>query len=420
MNSKKKKGLKLWHKVTLGLLLGIIFGFSAPSYVGYVKPVGDIFLSLIKMIVIPLIYFSLIVGITSVSDSKILGRIGAKSTFSYLITSMIAVCVGVGTALLMKPGMGIIINFSGSEAIAAPSKEVNFVDIITSIVPSNALAAMVNSEFLQVVFFAIFTGLTLNKMADEGKRLIDFCNLINNMLFKMMSIIISFSPYGAFALTAWVVGTQGVDVLHSLGKLILAVFAAMFIQYIMFGLLIYFVGRMSPMPFYSKSFEYQALAFSTSSTKATLPTAMRVCLERLGISKVSTSFVLPLGSSINMDGMAIYLGMCAIFFAQVTGTVLTFSDYLMIILTATLGSIGAAGIPGGSLVMLPMVLSSVGLPIGGIGLIAGVDRILDMLRTTVNLTGDVAITLLIDRSEGTLDYEKYMENDSKTNNDNGE
>lgn len=408
MGGQYMNQLKLWHKVTIGLILGIIFGRFASDYVNYVKPVGDIFLNLIKMIVIPLIYFSLIVGITSVPDSKVLGRISIKSTIAYLCTSIIAVCTGVLIAVILKPGNGITIDFAGADnATQMAVQSITIDEIFLNIIPSNALAAMVNNEFLQVVFFAIFTGISINKMGKESPRLVEYFTIINNLFFKMMSMIIAFSPYGAFALTAWVVGTQGMEILQSLAKLIGAVFVGMSIQYAFFGAILYFIAKLSPLPFYKKSIEYQSLAFSTSSSKATLPTAMNVCTQRLGISKISTSFVLPLGSSINMDGMAIYLGMCAVFFAQVAGIDLSPNQYFMLILTSTLGSIGAAGIPGGSMVMLPMILTSIGLPIEGVALIAGIDRILDMLRTTINMTGDVAITLLIDKTEGKLDIDCY-------------
>jgi Na+/H+-dicarboxylate symporter len=215
------------------------------------------------------------------------------------------------------------------------------------------------------------------------------------------------SPYGVFALTAWMVGTQGIDILLALLKLVLVVIGALFTQYLLFGLMIIIFGRMSPMPFYKKMLEPQLLAFSTSSSKATLSTAMRVVNEKIGVSKSSTSFVLPLGASINMDGTAIYLGITALFFSQAYNIPLDAHHYFILVLTATLGSIGAAGIPSGSLFMMGMVFTSVGLPLDGIALIAGVDRILDMMRTTVNITGDSVITMLVDKSEATFDRGLY-------------
>ena len=411
--------MKLWQKVTIGLVLGIVFGLTTKEmgvahYVSYVKPLGDIFINMIKMIVMPLIYFSIVSGITSVSDSRTLGRISMKSTIAYLVTSTFAIIIGLVVSSVLEPGIGITLNFEQTVDID-PAKKFDVMKMLVNIVPSNIFATLVNGDYLQIVFFAIFSGITFNKMqGDVGRKLVSACQIMAQFVFKMIELIMNFSPYGAFALTSWVVGTQGIDVLHSLFKLVMTVLLAMSLQYLIFGLLIYFVGRMSPIPFYKKSFEYQALAFSTSSTKASLSTAMKICREKLGISKTSTSFVLPLGASINMDGMAIYLGICAIFFAQATGTVLNFHDYVLIIVTSTLGCIGFAGLPGGSMVMLPMVLSSVGMPIEGVALIAGIDRILDMLRSTINVTGDVTITLLVDKSENMLNMDIYNSDDTAT------
>jgi Na+/H+-dicarboxylate symporter len=243
-----------------------------------------------------------------------------------------------------------------------------------------------------------------------SKRLSDIFNLVSLMVFRMVHLIVQLSPVAACALTAWVVGTQGIVVLEKLLKLIGCAYLAFGIQYLVFGLIIYGWTRLSPLPFFKKSVEYQTLAFSTSSTKAALPTTIKVCENRLGVSSLSSSFVLPLGASINMDGIAIYISLCVLFFAQATGKVLGIADYGSIILLGTLGSIGGAGIPGGTIVMLPMVLGAVGLPIEGIALIAGIDRIVDMMRTTISITGDATVALCVDHSEGLLDKNKYYAN----------
>ncbi len=407
--------MKLWHKVVIGLVAGVIFGLLAGDKTVYVLPIGTVFINMIKMVVVPLIFFSLISGITSMTDSKSLGRIGIKSCFAYVSTTAFAIVIGLVSAILFKPGLNVnldqLTHSMAMPSVGAPAAGAknasSIIDILIDVVPTNAIGAMAEGHILQVVFFAIFTGITLNSMGPQGKKLIEFSQMMAKLVFKMIGIIIQLSPYGVFALIAWVVGTQGLDILLSLAKLVGVAVVACFIQYLVFGMFISVFGRISPMPFYRKSVEYQMLAFATSSSKATLATTMRVCQDKLGVSKSSTSFVLPLGASINMDGTAIYLGICAIFFAQATGTVLHGHDYFMIILTATLGSIGAAGIPGGSLIMMSMVLSAVNLPLEGIALIAGIDRILDMLRTTVNITGDAAITLIIDKTEGTLNEEVY-------------
>ncbi|MFY9589393.1 dicarboxylate/amino acid:cation symporter [Rickettsia endosymbiont of Halotydeus destructor] len=400
--------MKLWKKVTLGLILGIIFGIYLSNYVSYVKPVGDIFLRLIKMIIAPLIFFSLVSGITSMKDSSALGRVGMKAVLAFLGTTFFATVFGLAVALILKPGHGVNIDFGVSQNVSVVTSSFNIFDFFVRIVPDNAIGAFAQADVLQIVFFAIFTGVTLNKMGTTAEPIIDLIHLMSKMILKMISFVIQLSPYGAFALTAWIVGTQGIEVMVSLSKLVVAVVIAMIFQYLVFGALIYIFCRVSPLPFYKKSLEYQILAFSTSSSKATLATTMQVCRERLGISEASTSFILPIGASINMDGFAINLSLTTIFFAQMMGVTLAPHDYLVIILTSTLGSIGGAGIPGASLIMLPMVLSSVHLPIEGVAIIAGIDRILDMLRTTINITGDATITMIIDSSEGTLDKEKYL------------
>ncbi|KJV58916.1 dicarboxylate symporter family protein [Rickettsia felis str. Pedreira] len=329
-----------------------------------------------------------------------------KAVAAFLGTTFFATVFGLSVALVLKPGVGIHIDFTSSGTTSRTS--FNIIDFFVNIVPDNAVGAFANGDVLQVVFFAIFVGITLNKMKSVGEPVTDLIHVMSKLILKMISFVIQLSPYGAFALTSWIVGMQGVEVMISLSKLVVAVVVAMTFQYFVFGLLIYVFCRVSPIPFYKKSFEYQILAFSTSSSKATLATTMQVCREKLGISESSTSFVLPIGASINMDGFAINLSLTTIFFAQMMGVTLAPHDYLVIILTSTLGSIGGAGIPGASLIMLPMVLSSVHLPIEGVAIIAGIDRILDMLRTTINITGDATITMIIDNSEDTLDKEVYL------------
>lgn len=401
--------VKLWHKVSLGLVFGIIYGAINGEDATYIKPVGDLFLNAIKMIIVPLIFFSLVSGISSISDPTSLGRMGIKACIAYLTTTTFAVLTGLTLAIWIEPGVGSSLDLSpapGSE-IGDNLKDFSLVKMFTGIIPSNALAAMVEGHMLQVVFFSVFTGITILRMGNLSKRLAEIFQMLAKLIFQMVAIIVEFSPYGAFALTAWVVGTQGADVLQDLLKLVIAVLTGMTVQYIFFGVFIYVFARISPFPFYKKSLEYQSLAMSTSSSKASLATTMKVCREKLGISNTSTSFVLPLGAAMNMDGMAIRLGMCAVFFAQVAGIDLSLQDYLIIIITATVGSIGGAGIPGATMIMLPMVLTAAHIPIEGVALIAGVDRILDMVSTTINITGDATITLIVDKNEGKLDEETY-------------
>jgi len=401
--------MKLWQKVTLGLILGIIFGICCPQYVHYIKPIGDLFMRLIKMVIAPLIFFTVTTGITSLSSKTSLTRIGLKSVLAFLTTTFFAVLFGILIGVILKPGVGIHINFGQSENITQV-RSFDLLGFLVNIVPDNIFSAFTNANFLQIVFFAIFTGVAVNKMGESANTIKEGCERMAKVILRMIAMIIEFSPIGSFALTAWVVGTQGTEILTSLSYLIITVFVAMFLQYLIFGILIYVFCRISPLQFYKKSLEYQLIAFSTSSTKATLATTMAVCYNRLGISKASSSFVLPLGASINMDGLAIYLALSTIFFAQTMGIDLGCYEYLIIILTSTIGSIGGAGIPGGALIMLPMILSSLDIPIEGVAIIAGIDRIIDMVRTVISITGDVAITLIVDRSEGTFDDKQYYDN----------
>jgi Na+/H+-dicarboxylate symporter len=402
--------MKLWVKVLIGMALGLIFGVYMGEWVSYVKPIGDIFLNSIKMIIVPLVFCALVSGITSVSDPSSLGRIGAKAVLAYLLTTTFAICIGISISVLFKPGVGTALDLSKIAAEnAITPMEFDFVKWIVSIVPDNIFKAMAEGSLLQIVFFAMFFGLTLVSMGHKAKPIVDLIQVFTKLVFNMINIIMQFAPFGAFALTSWVVGTQGIEVMYSLANLMGVMMMGMAIQYVIFGVLIKVFAGLSPWPFYKKSLEYQSLAFATSSSKATLATTMKVCKEKLGISNESTSFVLPLGASMNMDGMAIYLGCTAVFFAQASGIDLQWHDYLIITLTATLGSIGGAGLPGSSMIMLPMVLSSANIPIEGLALIAGIDRIGDMIRTTINITGDATVTLLVDKSEGKLDEERYYE-----------
>ena len=399
--------MKLWHKVFIGLILGLFFGVYLPQHVDIVKPIGTVFLRLIKMVIVPLLFFSLLSGITGMRDPSSIGRVARKSVFAYFGTTCFAVVFGLSVAHIMKPGDGVILDLGSVPESNFRESSFDIINFLIEIVPSNIFVAFADSNILQVVFFSIFTGVIINSMGSVADPLREFIQSAAKLVLKMIAIIVELSPYAAFALTAWVVGTQGLDIMVSLGKLVGAIVIAYILQYLIFGLFIIVFCRLSPLPFYKKSIEYQMIAISTGSTKASLATTMQVCRQRLGVSETSTSFVLPLGASINMDGLAIKLGLSVMFFAQIMGVELFLSDYMIIILTGTLGSIGGAGIPGSFIIMLPIMLTSVGLPIEGVALLVGVDRVLDLLSTAINITGDATITLVVDSTEGTLDRDMY-------------
>jgi Na+/H+-dicarboxylate symporter len=435
-------GRPLWQKVFVGLLLGLTLGlsfggnlpasfdFSGPFDVASYEDwraffftsafptLGRLFINLIMMIVVPLVFFSLIAGINGVSDPETLGRVGKKAMGLYLATVVGAVILGIACGELMNPGAGFDFERASQAAQANFTPATNghgaedrtIGQVLFDIVPTNGLSAMAEGRMIQVVFFAIFIGVTLAAMREKGRRVVELCQDIAQVCFKMIGGIIKLSPYAVFFLMAWVASTLGISVLEALSYLVLTVMVAMALQYIVYALFIAGLARISPLPFMKKSFEYQSIAFSTSSSKATLATTIEVVENRMGVSQASSRFVLPLGAAVNMDGTAIYLAIIAIFISQATGVHLDFHHYLLLIVTATIGSIGAAGYPGGSLVMMPLVLASAGLGAYApamIAIITPIDRVLDMVRTTINITGDACVTLIVDKWEKHLDLERY-------------
>ncbi len=403
--------MKLWQQVLVGLILGVISGIVLGEKAAGLKMLGTIFINLIKMVIVPLIFFALLSGITSMNGQGNFTRVGIKGFAAYILTAVFAVIIGLTAGIVFHPGSGVdlhsILENGGTQQVIAAKTPPTISEFLLGLIPTNPINAMATDNFLQIIIFSIFTGIVINIVGEKAKPLKDVIFSASQVTFKMIEIIIKLAPLGVFGFISWVIGTQGMEILEALAKLIMAVLAACAFQYLVFGLMILFFARLSPLPFYRKILLTQSLAFATSSSKATLSTAMNQLQERLGVSKTNSNFLMPLGVCINMDGTAIYLGICALFFAQSYGIDLTTQNYLMLILTCTFGSIGAAGIPSGSIIFMGMVLTSVGLPIEGIGIILGVDRILDMVRTTVNITGDSAITLIVDKTEGALDEKVY-------------
>ncbi len=405
-----KKKLKLWQKVIIGMVLGILFGVFGGEYAQDLKPFGDVFLNMIKMVVVPLILFSILNGVTNVSDASTFGRLGTRAFLMYVLTTAFAVTIGLTFANIFEPGIGLTIDLTNPHE----HQENNTLkDLFVNIIPSNPIKAMAEGKTLQIVVFAFFTGFALILIGDKGREVKNFISSCTHLVFKMIQLVIQLTPYGVFAIMSWVVADYGIEVMLHLGKFIMVVVGALFVQYILFGVMLLLFARVNPLPFYKKMLTTQALALATSSSKATLPTAISELRNKVGVSKGSASFILPLGAAVNMDATAIYLGICAVFFAQIFGINLDFNHYIILILTATIGSIGAAGFPGGSMVMMGMVLSSVGLPLEGIGVILGVDRILEMIRTMINITGDCTVTLIVDKMEGTFNKKTYYSKDSK-------
>lgn len=395
---QNKKKLSLTAKIFIALVLGILAGFALqrnPAIaVTYIKPVGTIYLNLIKMIVVPVVLLSIMQGIVSLQDVRKVGSLGVRTVVYYLCTTAFAVTLGLLFANLLNVGAGYVLT---SETLTYEAKEApSFITTIVNIFPSNFFQPLVSASMLQIIVIALFFGFGVILAGEKGKAAEAVINSLAEVSFKVMGMIIQLSAIGVFALICPVVAENGPSVLLPLLKVIIVAY----VGYIFHALLVYsssvklFAG-MSPATFFKIASRPMLFAFSSASSVGTLPFSMEAS-GKLGVRKEVASFVLPLGATINMDGTAIYQGVCAIFIAQIFGIELGLSQQLTIILTATLASIGTAGVPGSGMIMLAMVLQSVGLPVEGIALVAGIDRILDMGRTTVNITGDIACSVCVD------------------------
>ncbi len=403
---KFRNTIPLWLKVFIGLIMGVIVGVVLGPKAVALKPFGTIFINLIKMVIVPLVFFSIVSAITGLANSNNLSRMGFKAILLYVFTSLISVILGFIFSNVFKPGIGVSINMAEDPSFSAGTPP-TILEMLISIVPDNAIGAMAQGHILQLVVFSLFTGFTLNAVTEKVPNSITIVQELAQLFFKMIEVIVSLAPIGVFGFISWMVGMQGTDLIIALSKFIILVYGACSVQFVLLGVMIWILCRVSPLPFYRKMIEPQILAFSTTSSKAALTTTMRVLNKEIGVSKGTTNFILPLGAAMNMDGTAIYLSICGVFFAQVYGIHLDMHHYLTLAFASTIASVGAAGIPSGSIVFMGMVLNSIGLPLDGIGLIIGIDRVLDMVRTTINITGDAAITMIVDKSEGTMDMNKY-------------
>ena len=409
---KEKKKLSLAARIFIALVLAIIAGLLLQSHsefaVSYIKPFGTIFLNLVKFIVVPIVLFSIMCGIISMSDVRKVGSIGLKTVLYYLCTTAFAITIGLIGGNLFKKCFPVIATTDLSyEAAEATS----FMDTIVGIFPSNFVDPMVNANMLQIIVMAILLGFGIILIGEEkNHRIVAAFSDLNEVFMKVMELILALSPFGVFCLLCPVVAENGPAIIGSLATVLLAAY----ICYAVHAIVVYSstvsaLGGMSPLKFFEGMLPAIMFAFSSASSVGTLPINLE-CTEKLGAKREVASFVLPLGATINMDGTAIYQGICAIFIASCYGISLTLPQMLTIILTATLASIGTAGVPGAGMVMLAMVLTSVGLPVDGIALVAGVDRIFDMGRTTVNITGDAACTIIVSRLEEKREAKELSKN----------
>jgi Na+/H+-dicarboxylate symporter len=368
------------------------------------------------MLIVPLIFCSLVVGVTSMQDSRKMGRIGAKAIVLYLGTTAVAITIGLSFAAIFTPGEGL--NMVAQDAATTGKEAPPLVQTLLNIIPKNPVGALAAGNILQIIVFAIGLGVSLTLIGDKAKPAITLFESLAEAMYKLTELVMKLAPYGVFGLMAWVAGKYGIDILLPLIKVIaVAYFGSLVHVLVFYSGLINVLGRLSPVRYLKGLANPAAVAFTTTSSSGTLPATIKASREELGVSRGVSSFVLPLGATINMDGTALYQGVCALFIAQAFGIDLAMSDYMLIILTSTLASIGTAGVPGAGLIMLSLVLTTVGLPIEGLAIVAGIDRILDMARTSVNVCGDMMVSVLIAKSEGELDETIY---NSETSADNRE
>ncbi|WP_162047749.1 dicarboxylate/amino acid:cation symporter [Vibrio taketomensis] len=415
MNTKKP--MSLTGRVILGMVAGILTGFAiralfadngfVDEYVvnGLFEVGGQIFVASLKMLVVPLVFVSLVCGTSSLKDLSTLGRMGGKTLAFYIATTAIAITLALTMGTLFQPGAGADLTAASTfQSAEAPSLG----QVIIDMFPTNPISAMAEGKTLQVIVFAVLFGIAISAAGKPGERIADFFSDLNEVIMKLVAILMNLAPFGVFFLMAKLFTDIGLGAIINLAEYFLVLAGTLLLH----GLVTYsvmlkgFTG-LSPITFLRKMEDAIMFAFSTASSNATIPVTMETAKHRMGVENRVSSFTIPLGATVNMDGTAIMQGVATAFIAQAFNIDLTMMDYLMVIMTATLASIGTAGVPGVGLVMLAMVLNQVGLPLEGIALIMGVDRLLDMIRTAVNITGDSAVTIIVAKSEGALDEARF-------------
>ena len=418
-----KKPMNLSTKIFISMVLGgmcggIISWIGNPDWSqiwlidGLFRVVGQVFIALLKMLVVPLVFVSLICGVSSLSDPKILGRVGGKTVGLYMITTGIAVTMALAAAVIFKPGVGV----NPVSMVKAEIAEVTpFTQVLIDMVPNNPVAAMADGKMLPIIFFAILLGLAITLSGEKGKRISAWFQDFNAVIMKLVTIVMQVAPYGVFALIANLAATSNAGDFMAVGKYIILVFAVLFLQaLVVYPTLIVLLARLNPRIFLYKMRAAMMFAFSTASSNATIPVTLDSVENRVGVNNKIASFTIPLGATINMDGTAIMQGIATGFIAQFYGIDLSISQYLMVVMMVIMASIGTAGVPSVGLVLLAGVLAQVGLPEEGIALILGVDRLLDMTRTVVNITGDASVTTIVAKSEGQLDMDVFNDPNAGT------
>ena len=416
---KEKKKLGLSTKIFIALLTGAVAGVLIHYFMpdssfkndilmnGILYVLGNGFIRLMQMLVVPLVFCSLVCGSMAIGDTKTLGKVGIKTIIFYILTTALAISLALGVASLINPGVGMDITVTEGTTTSATAS-INFAETLLNIIPKNIFESLATGDMLPVIVFALFVGIMLAKLGNKASTVANFFSQFNDVMMEMTMAIMKVAPIGVFCLIAKTFAGIGFDAFVPMLKYMISVILALALQcFGVYQILLFIFTRLNPFKFIKKFFPVMAFAFSTSTSNATIPMSVDTLSKKIGVSKRISSFTIPLGATINMDGTSIMQGVAVIFIAQAYGMTLTPSAILTVIATATIASIGTAGVPSVGLVTLSMVLSSVGLPTEGIALIMGIDRILDMLRTAVNITGDAVCTTIIAKLEGAFNKEIF-------------
>jgi len=401
----------LWQRVIAALILGIIVGrFWGPDAES-IKIFGDVFVGFIKMLVVPLIFFSLVAGIAAIGDLRKLGSVGWRALLLFIVSGQIAVWLGLFLGTVIEPGMGVDTSALQMGDIPPPN-DTTWREMLLGMVPQSPVQVMADVNVLPLIIFSMLIGIGILMAKEEGEPVLKIFDSGSIVMQKVTMVVMELTPFGVFALMAWVAGTLGLDALGALGKLVVLNYVGCFLIIgVMYSSMIKFIAKLPVIDFFRGIIDAIAVSYSTASSNATLPVTLRCVRRNLGVSNSVASFVVSLGATINMNGTAMYLGLATLFGAQVFGVDLSWGDYFLISILGTLGAIGAAGIPGAGLIMMALVFGAVGVPLETIAFVAGVDRIMDMMRTTTNVSGDAAVAVTVASLTGEIDREEMISAD---------
>ena len=419
---KERKPIGLSTKIFMALIVGALLGVGIHYFMpaGYLRDtiiiegvfyvVGQGFIRLMQMLVVPLVFCSLICGSMAIGDTKTLGKVGIKTVLFYLFTTAVAVVIALATAYVINPGIGLDMDAVQTSEVTATATDTSLVDTLLNIIPKNPVSSMASGDMLPIIVFALFVGIMLAKLGSKASTVANFFSEFNDVMMEMTMAVMMIAPIGVFCLIARTFGNLGFSAFKPMIKYMGSVTNALFIQcFVIYQVLLFVFTRLNPMKFIKKFAPVMGFAFSTATSNATIPMSIDTLHKKMGVSKQISSFTIPLGATVNMDGTSIMQGVAVVFIAQAYGIDLTPANLATVVVTATLASIGTAGVPSVGLVTLSMVLASIGLPVEGIALIMGIDRILDMMRTAVNITGDAVCTTIIAEQEKALNREVFNE-----------